>query len=452
MTPSSTTTSSLLGAAALVLLVPDASAQGSWRELIGPSVPGLFADYAASATDPISGVEFIDFLTSSDGYEWDGCSLVTRSGDSSPLVLPGDLTNDPITGNVVALGIESYGTTSSFVVSELTAAGWIDRDTSATLDRFGHTATLYPEARSVVIFGGLGAVSSTIVGDQATWDGTSLSAAATLPGAPSPRLFHAASYDPVRGSVIVHGGTDGLSTFSRTFELTFTPAGGFVWTQLAGVGPALQSHTMYFDATLGVHVATGGTDASGQNTTVFELSVDDTGATWTAVDQIANALTTQGASFRDPVSARRTVVGSDASTNEVSVQFGLEDTVLLGSPLFTEVAGCPAAGATDPAEIVAPGQCASIGTTLLLSTINVTDGSPLAISSSFALDPAAVPCGAQLASPIPFFNGIAGGAPASFAIPNSPGLVGTQVFLQGAVFDLVDGLVLTSTTGFQIGL
>ncbi len=111
-----------------------------------------------------------------------------------------------------------------------------------------------PVADRVVMFGGNelngGPVQPTADTWQLTLAGTpAWSLLATAGSAPSPRLLHKSFYDPVRGRLVLMGGTNSASWFNDVYALTLT--GVPTWTHILPGGPlpALRSdHVFVYDA------------------------------------------------------------------------------------------------------------------------------------------------------------------------------------------------------------
>lgn len=107
----------------------------------------------------------------------------------------------------------------------------------------------YDEQRGVmVLFGGLrdNWFNNTFYGDTWEFDGVSWTQI-TTPNAPSPR-FAPMAYDPVRGKVVLHGGTSPIGALSDTWEYD-----GANWTQrtAATVPPANYDCSLAFDRNRG---------------------------------------------------------------------------------------------------------------------------------------------------------------------------------------------------------
>lgn len=101
--------------------------------------------------------------------------------------------------------------------------------------RLWHSLTYDAARGKTVLFGGypggfIGSQPPT--NDTWEWDGVSWTAV-PAPAAPSPRIGHAATFDAVRGRVVLFGGYDGPQYLSDTWEYD-----GATWVQTATAGPS----------------------------------------------------------------------------------------------------------------------------------------------------------------------------------------------------------------------
>ncbi len=166
--------------------------------------------------------------------------------------------------------------------------------------RVGFALAYDAERRRTVMFGGLG------LRETWEWDGSRwlLRQPANSPPA---RAMHAMAYDPIGRRVVLFGGRSGLANTASELDDTWT-WDGTDWTQLAGGGPSKRSDTaMSFDPVRGVLVLYGGTSETGDSLSdTWEMS----GGTWTLRASAGDAgpRREHGMAF-DPVSKRTLAVG-----------------------------------------------------------------------------------------------------------------------------------------------
>src|SRR5436309_1019598 len=208
--------------------------------------------------------------------------------------------------------------------------------------RRGHSAVYDAVHERMLLFGGygeqLGGLLNDIwvlsLGDKPFW--TLLRPSGT---APSPRVGHAAIYDPMRDRMLVFGGQADLNTMSNevwSLSLSGDPA----WTQVtpAGEPPEPRTlHTAIYDALHDRMVVFGGVTTYAYLRDVWALSLS-AGATWT---QLAPTGTLPDARFEhsaiyDPVRERMVVFGG---LNYFLQFMGDAWALSLGAaPIWTEIA------------------------------------------------------------------------------------------------------------------
>lgn len=134
----------------------------------------------------------------------------------------------------------------------------------------------YDAARArTVIFGGLDA--SGLLADLYEWDGTTWTA--RTPGAgPVPRVSvgTAAAFDPLRGAVLMFGGTDLAMTNAMYYDDVWK-WNGVVWQQMcaACTGTKRSNVALAFDPGLGHMVLTGGFNGAVELSGTWELDASD---------------------------------------------------------------------------------------------------------------------------------------------------------------------------------
>ncbi len=163
------------------------------------------------------------------------------------------------------LAVIVSGEEHAVAARQLTTTG-----TAASARRF-HSAVYAPAADAMLVFGGQqGGGSPTFLGDlnRLQWSAAETSGnwvTETATGtAPSARAMHIAAWDPVRARMIVHGGTNGTSVFSDSFELNVDGA-TMAWRALAptGAAPQVQRHAVAVDPSADRLLVFGGSDGTG---------------------------------------------------------------------------------------------------------------------------------------------------------------------------------------------
>ena len=198
---------------------------------------------------------------------------------------------DSLRGRIVVFGgadPTSHNDVWAFPLSD--TSGWNTLSPTGTppSPRQGHSAVYDPVRDRIVVFGGFDA-GSGYRGDVWTlslsgtpeWSGMSASGAH-----PSPRGFHAAVYDPVRGRLLVFGGQDAISgSLNDVWELSLS--GNPAWRTITPAGSppsARYGHTAIYDPIRDRVVVFGGYDAkTGSRNDTWELSLSGTPA-WKALD------------------------------------------------------------------------------------------------------------------------------------------------------------------------
>jgi hypothetical protein len=145
-----------------------------------------------------------------DTWEWDGASWLPASPVNTPVARAlHAMAYDAARQTTVMFGGDALQS-PYYLADTWTYDGsdWLQQAPGPQSARYGH-AMVYDSSRSlVVMFGGRDAASSlSYLQDTWTWDGTGWSPATTS-YMPTPRRYHAMSFDSGRGSVVVHGGDD----------------------------------------------------------------------------------------------------------------------------------------------------------------------------------------------------------------------------------------------------
>ena len=247
---------SLASSFAIVLLSVSADAQTgpSWvlESTVGPaprhrhamsydSQRGRVVMFAGSTLFPPGG----------DTWEWDGKTW-TEMATTGPLEREDHvMAYDSHRGRTVMFGGFSYLHPSLYMADtwEWDGETWTQIALGGPAAR-GNAAMAYDSGRQrVVLFGGSNSWGD--LGDTWEWDGFAWAQVAT--SGPSPRSEHAMVWDSQRGRIVLFGGW-GATLMNDTWEWD-----GTSWSQVATAGPAARyGHEMAFDAVRGTTVLFGG--------------------------------------------------------------------------------------------------------------------------------------------------------------------------------------------------
>jgi hypothetical protein len=255
----------------------------------------------------------------------------------------------------------------------------------------------------VVLFGGYDRDSMTLYGDTWTYDGTTWTQVTTA-NSPSPRYRGAMVYDTRRVRPIWYGGFDGTTISTETWQFT-----GDDWSLLNVVGPANATEMYYgFDP---VRTVNFGAQASRPGLMVVFGGFD--GSFTNATSQLG-FLTTPGL-FSLYGSGCQSVNGEPtlAATNAPTINTAL--TLEVGNmPLDCELA------------------------LMALGVSNTTwQGLPLPLDlTPIGLSGCNLIAAAEFIDLTPSVNGVAS---YSVNIPNNAGLVGSSLFVQSILLDLLPG-------------
>ena len=409
-----------------------------------PQVAGAW-DSLRNATDRNTGDIIIAGPDTTDTLAWDGCGWTRYVG--TPIGtddLPAFAT-DPVTGEVISLGLLDTGSGSiSFGVRRFNGS-WVNVFSGSPENRVGHAAHYFPPSNRTIVYGGSGAWG--ILDSQLSWDGAALFGPAIPPttGSPLPPLFEPAmSYDSSTDQLVMHGGLSdhGVVTGS-TYLYDTIGANTFGWIVQTGIpGPALFRHSISFDETRNVHVLTGGFDANGApNLEVFELNLSDPTPTWRNTSVIPFAGST---SAIDSGSGHLILAGEDPTTQALRVDLARLQTSTASTPMRTVIAGCAASGNPNGFELVSPGNCAVLGSVIDVG-LDASDASSLfALSFSVGLLASPPACGFALDGSAQNLGATTADQPIALTLPAAPALAGTTLFFQGAVLDTTGTVTFTS--------
>lgn len=283
-------------------------------------------------------------------WEWDGATW-QRLAVATPAL--GELAAaafDPIGGRVVVHGgVSSVG---SYLDSASTFDGvsWSALPATAVKPaaRARH-AIAYDEARQrLVLFGGFmtficsPAICPVIFSD--TWLHDGLTWTQVGGSGPGPRTGHAMCYDPVRQTVVMFGGTDGVATLGDTWQWN-----GTVWAQLAPPlsPPARMDARMAFAPLRGTVVLHGGAST----TTVYDDLWEFDGVTWTQIPAGTTAPRALPGLAIDPPTQRLMLFGGKVPGSSTATIARLDAWLLdlLAAPQTQSLGpGCAGGGAAVP--------------------------------------------------------------------------------------------------------
>lgn len=191
-------------------------------------------------------------------WEWTGgeWNSVTPTGARPPIRSAFALAYDDVSGCVVLFGgVDTVSMTMKYA-DTWTWDGMTWTDVTGTVSppaRSSHTLAYDPVRREVVLFGGSGSANNRL-GDTWGWTLASGWTPRDPASAPSPRARHAMAVDPVRGELVVFGGTQASAPLAETWSWN-----GVTWLRVfAAVVPAAQTDAaMAYDASRGQMIAFG---------------------------------------------------------------------------------------------------------------------------------------------------------------------------------------------------
>lgn len=143
---------------------------------------------------------------------------------------------------------------------EFDGRGWIQRRTVVAPDPRHESAMAYdPVRRRILLFGGRRqVVNGAALRDTWEWNGFAW-VNRTSSGGPAARWGHILVWDAQRKRAVLHGGTDGTTTFADTWVWN-----GASWSLLSGAGgPARAHHAAAYSPSYMLTVAFGGVDGRG---------------------------------------------------------------------------------------------------------------------------------------------------------------------------------------------
>ena len=164
-------------------------------------------------------------------------------------------------------------------------SGWSRLGTQGTAPaRAGHTATLDPVTRRMIVFG-----NGTPVGNDETWslalEGVPTWSQIVTPTRPPGRYFHGAAYDPRGRRLLMFGG---LNSTNEVWSLALDGIPN--WTELQPNGPRVprkSGATVVYDSRRNRLLVCGGNDSTGTSDETWEFALEPTSA-WTRLAAIGS--------------------------------------------------------------------------------------------------------------------------------------------------------------------
>lgn len=202
-------------------------------------------------------------------------SWLRRTPATSPATHDGGLAFDPVRNVFLYFG-GAIGSTAQATAFDWTNTGWVPRTGPQPPARYGHAMALDVARQRIVLFGGQGAIQYA---DTWEWDGAAWTAMAPA-NHPTARIGSRMTFDPVAGQVMLYGGLEG---YTSRGDLWHWDGSNWLADGLGAPGPR-HEFVMATDPMRGVVVLHGGS-RSNAPTTIPHLT--DTwlwdGATWQQV-------------------------------------------------------------------------------------------------------------------------------------------------------------------------
>jgi hypothetical protein len=260
---------------------------------------------------------------------------------------------------------------------------------------------------------------------------------------PAARDNHAMAHDPGQGTVVLFGGRNNPSGFlGDTWLWNGTTQS---WTQAtpANAPTARQSHSMAFDATLGVVVLTGGVGAGGNLADVWHWN----GANWTQAAGAFPARYGHGTAY-DQTRSELLLTGGISLVADTHVR----EHALVTMPAACRLFGPGCAGPSGALPRMGTDTCPRIGQTFTLQFTNLPVSPGVIGVDTAATTIGNGACAWHLGAGAPVVFPYTGtSASHAIPIPNIVGLVGTLFFNQAAALD-GGGLALSNSSEGRIGL
>jgi len=435
-----------------------AAQSGTWTNVQPPASPpyrategisfepasGLVVAYGGATSSAATTV-----LNETWGFDGSTWTQLFPVGDPGPRFNT-HLARSPTPGRVVLFG----GATAVFVVEGTTwefdpqSVTWTNMTPAGPSPSPRQLATtVYDSTRGrTVLFGGTSGTGSFFYGDTWEWNGTTWTNVTPVAGpGPVPRAWHSMTFDSARGRTVLFGGYNGAQ-LGDTWEWD-----GTQWTQvMTPVSPSPRSSgAIAYDSVTQRVVLFAGSQG-------WPIGLNDVwqydGTNWYPVSTpgtIPPPQYLQGM-VEDPVSGGILVYGAFGDGWVPLNDTWLYVPMVVPATFSTFGAGC-AGTAGVPALAAAPGQLPWIGSTLTLEFTNLpsTVLSPVIASLGFSRTmwgslPLPYPLagfgmpGCFVFIAATFSRNLANAAGMAtwpIAVPNNLGLVGTQFFVQGLVFD-----------------
>lgn len=204
-----------------------------------------------------------------DLWEWDGGTWTPFTGPVPPGRNASAMAFD---GSGVVLYGGGNGMSDTWTFDGVT---WSSHAVAGPGPRYGHAIAYDSHRRRAVMFGGNGMAGASMYATGTwEWDGNGWTKRTTT-NEPPLRIDATMTYDPVRGYVVLAGGSNGSGLLADTWVYDGTD-----WTEKIGAGwPARRSASAAFDRVSGNVIAYGGANSGD--------SVDETlawnGSTWSVL-------------------------------------------------------------------------------------------------------------------------------------------------------------------------
>lgn len=379
---------------------------------------------------------FIGHFPFGDTWEWDGLAWteVATTGPKPAARYDSAMVYDSQHGRTVLFGGAIPGVDFSDTWA-WNGGAWIQlADTGPA--RHWHAMAYDPQRARIVMFGGAGNFGGTWFGDTWEWDGVSWTQVATT--GPGIRVMPSMIYDSQRGKTVLFGG---VTDFGATWPGDTWEWDGSIWTQIATTGPTGRlGSAMVYDSQRSKAVLFGGYDGGSPLGDTWELA----GNTWTPVASTGPSGRLGHAMVYDHPSQRMLLFGGFTPSASSDIEFG--DSWERGPFNSTAAAfgsGCgspslalaPVANARPVINSIAQVSLRNIPSTLAFVALGWSRtmlGSyllPYSLAGYGMTDCYLLHSAETLAQAVTF----AGPADAIFSqpVPNSSGLIGVHVYLQG---------------------
>lgn len=224
----------------------------------GTQAPMLYGGWLADTFQGTPSSLTITLFFSGDTWVRSGNQWHRAEGSSAPGLRTGhSLTHDPLRNRTILFGGRGVATPGGLGVGTWTWDGntWTLASSAGPSPRVHHAAAFDPVSGGILLFGGSSSTGVTPLGDTWRWDGSTWTR--LFVSGPSPRVGAAMIADPERGRVVLFGGASSSSVvLSDTWEWD-----GISWNQMPSLGAtptARAFHSMAYDASTRTVAMLGG--------------------------------------------------------------------------------------------------------------------------------------------------------------------------------------------------